>query len=185
MSGRILSLPEMRDIVVALRKGESLEAMAERFKFSRSGMGNIIEKHFGVNVKTIRAGVKISLVLRRAIDLHQIQQVSTDQLLYHYFTRNREGWLRLLFDDLTYEKGQLRDSLGQDVQVAVFLERCGPIESTHRLLVVRLDTWTAVRSGCMDSLGNLSEGLRKAVTKRVTFIPSEQHAGVTSLLGLV
>jgi len=99
MSGRILSLPEMRDIVVALRKGESLEAMAERFKFSRSGMGNIIEKHFGVNVKTIRAGVKISLVLRRAIDLHQIQQVSTDQLLHHYFTRHREGWLRLLFGE--------------------------------------------------------------------------------------
>lgn len=185
MSGRILSLPEMRDIVVALRKGESLEAMAERFKFSRSGMGNIIEKHFGVNVKTIRAGVKISLVLRRAIDLHQIQQVSTDQLLHHYFTRHREGWLRLLFDDLTYEKGQLRDPLGQDVQVAAYLERCGPIESTHRLMVVRLDTWTAVRSGCMDSLGNISEGLRKAVLKRVIHIPSEHHAGVTSLLGLV
>lgn len=185
MSGRILSLPEMRDIVVALRKGESLEAMAERFKFSRSGMGNVIEKHFGVNVKTIRAGVKISLVLRRAIDLHQLVQISADRLLKYHFTQRREGWLRLLFDDLSYDKGRVSDPDGQDVQVAVFLERCGPMESEHRLMVVRLDTWTAARSGCIDTLGNLHREVRDLLPKRVIPIPSTDHAGLTSLLGLV
>lgn len=185
MSGRILSLPEMRDIVVALRKGESLEVMAERFKLSASGMGNIIERHFGVNVKTIRAGVKISLVLRRAIDLHQIVQFCPQRLLKYHFTHRREGWLRVLLDDLTYENGRVTDPQGQDVQVAVFLERCGPFESEHRLMVVRLDTWTAVRSGCIDTLGNLHREVRDLLPKRVVPIPSENHAGLTSLLGLV
>jgi hypothetical protein len=185
MSGRILNFIEVRDVVVALRKGESMEALAARFDVSPSGIKTMILKQLGLNIKTIRAGVKVSLVLRQAVDLHQLLYCDAGRLLKQHFTQRKEGWLRILLDGLLYKDGVLTDADGQEIQVAFFIERRGPMTSEYRFIAMRLDPWTAVRTGVVDTVGNLSPEFRNLLPRNPVPVQSEHMAGVTSLFGLV
>ncbi len=188
--GRQLNLLEMRDSIVSIRQGMDLCDIAKRFNMPASTYRDIFQRTFGTTAKSVRQGLPVSLVLKRAIDIETLGIVDNRKdILHHLFNIRKEGNTRLLFSDLMLTStGECVKSDGERVQVAFFIEHLGPREKDYNLITVRLDSWSNSRQAVCDNLGSLTEVLGKKLTKRYVRrvkLNSSDEALLTATLALV
>lgn len=188
--GRQLNMVEMRDSVVAIRRGDSLEAIAKGFGMCRSTYSDIFTRTFGTTAKDVRGGIPVSLVLKRPVDIETFGIVDNrHDILHHLFNIRKEGCTRLLFSDLLLTStGECVKNNGERVHVAFFVEHRGPREDDYNLVTVRLDSWSNSRQATSDPFSSLTEVLRKKLTKRYVRrvkCNSSDEALLTATLGLL
>lgn len=181
---------ELREAVIEIRKGKSVNEVARASGRPISSFKDIFLRSTGVTAGTVHRGAKISLILKRAVQVDLIGILTNPiSLLKEHFRVQKETGLRDLFFDVGLETdGRLVKETAEEVHVLFLLEHLGPREDDFNLIVIRHDTWSHSRKGMVIPVKNLNPSFRRMLVKKNIYrvTPhSPEEAMLTASLNLI